>query len=221
MKLDFGKVAFLLSVGVAVVGVGDLLFEDQEALNAILGDAFALSAMIFWAAQLTYEEKFVKKHNIKPMHALGLKGIFSLIILTSMLLGFYFLKVPFDMGQPNGVMEDAIDGFLQLGNNIQLLLSYICKLSLHFSKGYIQNSTLFSATTLILVISALAGIGVMRKLSAVHVVVFNTSRSVIVWAFSLAVSWQKFQALQVVGFVFIILGVMVFNDILIGKTLLQ
>ncbi len=111
-----------------MVGVGDLLFEDQEALNAILGDAFALSAMIFWAAQLTYEEKFVKKHNIKPMHALGLKGIFSLIILTSMLLGFYFLKVPFDMGQPNGVMEDAIDGFLQLGNNVQLLLSYICKL---------------------------------------------------------------------------------------------
>ena len=83
--------------------------------------------MIFWASQLTYEEKFVKKYNIKSMKALGLKGIFSVIILTSMLIGFYFLKVPFDMGQPNGVMEDAVDGFIQLGNNPKLLVSYICK----------------------------------------------------------------------------------------------
>ena len=72
-------------------------------------------------------------------------------------------------------------------------------------------------TTIILVISALCGIKVMRRLSAVHVVVFNTSRSVIVWAISLALSWQTFQVLQIVGFLFIVLGVMVFNDILIGK----
>ena len=113
-----------------IVGLGDLLFENEdEAENAILGDMFALCAMIFWAAQLTYEEKFIKKHNIQPMYALGLKGFFSLAILTSMLIGFYFLKVPFDMGQPNGVMEDAIDGFIQLGNNPVLLVSYICKYS--------------------------------------------------------------------------------------------
>ena len=105
-----------------------MLFENEEdANNAVLGDAFALSAMVFWAAQLTYEEKFIKKHNIQPMYALGLKGIFSLAILTSMLFGFYFLKVPFDMGQPNGVMEDAIDGFIQLGHNPRLLVAYVCK----------------------------------------------------------------------------------------------
>ena len=114
--------------GVATVGLGDFLFEkNKHALNAILGDAFALSAMIFWATQLTYEEKFVKKYNINPIHALGLKGIFSFLILTSLLVGFYFLKVPFDMGQPNGVMEDAIDGFYQLKNNPVLMASYISK----------------------------------------------------------------------------------------------
>ena len=74
----------------------------------------------------------------------------------------------------------------------------------------------FSATIFILVTSALASIRIMRQLSAVHVVVFNTARSMIVWAFSLAVSWQTFQGLQIGGFLFIILGVMVFNDILIG-----
>ena len=37
---------------------------------------------------------------------------------------------------------------------------------------------------------------IMRQLSVIHVVVFNTARSMIVWAFSLAVSWQTFQGLQ-------------------------
>ena len=117
----------IIAVGVIIVGIGDLIFKEPKALNAILGDILAVSAMIFWAAQLTYEEKFVKRYNITPIKALGLKGVFSLIILSAILVGFYFLKVPFDMGQPNGVMEDALDGFLQLGNNPKLLVSYIGK----------------------------------------------------------------------------------------------
>ena len=71
------------------------------------------------------------------MNALGLEGTFSVIILTVLLLAFYFIKVPFDMGQPNGAMEDAIDGFIQLGNNPVLLISYIGKIKpiwLYFSK---------------------------------------------------------------------------------------
>ena len=70
---------------------------------------------------------------------------------------------------------------------------------------------------MLLVVTALAGMQVTKKLSAVHYIVFNSSRSILVWAFSLAVSWQVFQVLQVVGFSVIILGVMVFNDVIFGK----
>ena len=114
-----------------VVGIGDLMVEDEDtASNALLGDFMVLGAMIFYAGQLTYEEKFVKKYNIEPMNALGLEGSFSFVILSLMLVGFYFIKVPFDMGQPDGVLEDAIDGFIQLGHNPVLLVSYIGK---HYS----------------------------------------------------------------------------------------
>ena len=108
----------------------DLLTENEKAENAVLGDILALVAMMFFAGQLTYEEKFVKKYNIKPMNAIGLEGSFSFIILSSMLVAFYFIKVPFDMNQPNGVIEDAIDGFLQLGNNSTLIISFIGKSTL-------------------------------------------------------------------------------------------
>ena len=44
-----------------------------------------------------------------------------------MLVGFYFWKVPFDMQQSNGVLENALDGFVQLGNNPVLLIAFISK----------------------------------------------------------------------------------------------
>ena len=83
--------------------------------------------MLFWAGQLTFEEKYIKKHNISPVHVLGIEGIFSLTQTTALLVIFYFVHVPFDMGQHRGVLEDAIDGFVQLGNNPALLGCYIGK----------------------------------------------------------------------------------------------
>ena len=88
--------------------MGDLFKDDATTSNAIIGDVCAVLGMLFWALQLTYEEKFVKKYNIRPMNALGLEGMFSVTIVSFMLIGFYFLKVPFDMGQPDGQLEDAL-----------------------------------------------------------------------------------------------------------------
>ena len=111
-----------------MVGVGDLLAEEnEEATNPLLGDMMVLIAMVFYAGQLTYEEKFVKKYKIKPLNAIGLEGSFAFVVLSSMLIAFYFIKVPFEMGQPNGVLEDAIDAFMQLGNNPVLIVSFIGK----------------------------------------------------------------------------------------------
>ena len=122
-----------------MVGVGDLYFEEKKAQNPILGDVFALTAMICRAAQMVYEEKFIKKYNIPPMKVLGLKGLFCFIMMTLMLVGFYYLKVQFDMGQPNGVMEDAIDGIIQLGNNQKLLIAYIGEYWWHLAFTYIKT----------------------------------------------------------------------------------
>ena len=75
----------------------------------------------------------------------------------------------------------------------------------------------FSVSTIIVApILALCSYGVMKHLSSVHLVVFDTFRTLIIWVFSLAVSWQLFNPLQLVGFLVMILGVMVFNDILFG-----
>lgn len=192
----------VISVGVVVVGISDMKSEDEVSeeesrSNPVLGDIFVVIAMAFYACQLTYEEKFVKKYNIKPMNAIGLEGSFAVAILSVMLVVLYFIPVKFDMEQPGGQLDDALDGFVQLGNNPILLISFLL-------------------TTVALCFTLVAGINVTRKLSAVHRLVINSGRSVIVWAISLAVGWQTFQPLQIVGFLIMSLGVLIFNDILLG-----
>ena len=195
----------MIILGVVVVGLGDLKQEQKQgenvnAENPILGDIFTVIAMLFYAGQLTYEEKFVKKHNIQPLHCLGLEGSFSLAILSLMLVVLYFIPVKIDMDQPGGQLEDALDGFVQLGNNPVLLASFLC-------------------TSVALCFTLLAGIGVTRKLSAVHRLVLDSGRSVFIWAVSLIARWQIFQPLQIIGFLIMSVGVLIFNDILIGKKL--
>ena len=56
------------------MGFSDKGLHHIEGQNAVLGDFLVVSAMLFWAGQLTFEEKFIKKHNISPVHALGIEG---------------------------------------------------------------------------------------------------------------------------------------------------
>ena len=94
---------------------------SDDAQNSTLGDIFAVFANLFGAMQATYEEKYIKKYNIKPLNVVGLKGTFSLIILSFMLVGFYYLKIPFEMVLRRGYKKD--DKCLR--NEICVLLNYV------------------------------------------------------------------------------------------------
>jgi hypothetical protein len=74
---------------------------------------------------MVYEEKFIAKHNVPPLLAVGFEGLFGLIILSVLLVPMYFIKVgpPFS-GNPRGVLEDALDAFTQLGNSSLLTLAF-------------------------------------------------------------------------------------------------
>ena len=115
------------SGGVTVVGLGDLLSESNRKDNQLIGDVLSLVSAFFYAAQSCYSEKVLKRINFEKIFILGYKGAFNLTISSLMLVGFYFLKVPFEMQQPNGVMENALDGFIQLGNNPVVLITFISK----------------------------------------------------------------------------------------------
>ena len=127
------RILICFSVGVITVGVSDENVNTER--NPVLGDTLTIIGMLFWAGQLTYEEKYIKKHNVSPILALGLEGFFGLAMTTLLLIIFYFVPIPFDMGQPRNVFEDAIDGFIQLKNCPVLLITFISKI---FLKTYLK-----------------------------------------------------------------------------------
>jgi hypothetical protein len=47
--------------------------------------------------------------------------------------------------------------------------------------------------------------------------VLDSIRTLVIWTVSLAVGWQAFHALQLLGFALLVFGMCVYNDILIGE----
>ena len=59
------------------------------------------------------------------------------------------------------------------------------------------------------------GVTVTKNASAVARSTIDTSRTILVWAISLALGWEGFIWLQLVGFVLLVPGTMIYNEILV------
>lgn len=114
--------------GLSVVGASDFIFGgngNNNSLNSIItGDLLIVMAQIVTASQMVWEEKFVNKHNVPALQAVGWEGLFGFSTLSLLLIPMYYLKVgpPFS-SNPRMVLEDALDGFTQMGNNPMIILA--------------------------------------------------------------------------------------------------
>ena len=62
-----------------------------------------------------------------------------------------------------------------------------------------------------------AGISVTKEMSATTRMVLDSIRTLVIWGVSMAIGWQKFEYLQLIGFIVLITGMCIYNDIVIGK----
>ena len=61
-----------------------------------------------------------------------------------------------------------------------------------------------------------AGISVTKELNATTRMVLDSLRTIVIWVVSLALLWQPFEGLQILGFILIFIGMMLYNDVGIG-----
>ena len=54
-----------------------------------------------------------------------------------------------------------------------------------------------------------------KELTATTRMVLDSVRTLVIWAVSMAIGWQNFFVLQLGGFVILLVGMMVYNDIII------
>jgi len=64
-----------------------------------------------------------------------------------------------------------------------------------------------------------AGVSVTKELSATTRMVLDSIRTMVIWMVSLGVHWQHFHYLQLIGFTLLIIGMCLYNNVIIVPAL--
>ncbi|KAK9876116.1 hypothetical protein WA026_011234 [Henosepilachna vigintioctopunctata] len=198
---------FFVIAGLAVVGAADFIAKNNNGSEShsrndiITGDLLIVIAQIITAIQMVVEEKFVAGLDIPPLQAVGWEGLFGLVVLSFLQIPFYFIKAgpPFT-DNSSGSLEDALDAFVQISHSWQLVLAIL---------GTIFSIAFFN----------FAGISVTKELSATTRMVLDSIRTLVIWIVSLIFLGQTFQWLQLLGFISLIIGMGLYNNITLNGLL--
>uniref|UniRef100_A0A914V0V2 Solute carrier family 35 member F6 n=1 Tax=Plectus sambesii TaxID=2011161 RepID=A0A914V0V2_9BILA len=195
-----------VTLGLIVVGVAEIVFgtDSKSDVNGVItGDLLVIMAQVIVSIQMVYEEKFLNKYDVPALLAVGLEGIFGMIILSVAIIPMYFIYVPSTFSHnPLNRLEDPLFAFKQMGENTTIIVAL---------SGTILSMALFN----------FAGISVTKELSATTRKVLDSVRTPVIWIVCLSLGWQRFVGLQVLGFAFLLLGMFVYNDIAIGPWIRQ
>ncbi|KAJ3606211.1 hypothetical protein NHX12_025731 [Muraenolepis orangiensis] len=185
-------------LGLIVVGMADFINlsgrEEHRLSDIITGDLLIIMAQVIVAVQMVLEEKFVYKHDVHPLKAVGTEGLFGFTVLSLLLIPFYFIPVGEFTGNPRNVLEDALDAFCQIGQKPLIMLALL---------GNTVSIAFFN----------FAGISVTKEISATTRMVLDSLRTLVIWAVSLAVGWEQFMGLQVLGFLVLLSGTALYNGL--------
>ncbi|KAI1301309.1 Solute carrier family 35 member F6 [Halotydeus destructor] len=189
----------IVVVGLGMVGGSDMVGVAAEGGNSkktYIGDGLVVLGQIFTAGLFITEEKLISGRSVSPLTVIGWEGIFGLIILSLLIIPMSFIKVGGTIfPNPNGCIEDPIDAFYQIKNSWKVAICFL---------GCVLSIPCFNAT----------GVSVTKELSATTRSVLDMLRAVMIWVFSLAVGWQKFSIYQLLGFVVMMSGVLLYNKMI-------
>eukprot|EP00730_Choanoeca_flexa_P013135 TRINITY_DN4998_c0_g1_i1.p1 TRINITY_DN4998_c0_g1~~TRINITY_DN4998_c0_g1_i1.p1 ORF type:complete len:378 (+),score=94.77 TRINITY_DN4998_c0_g1_i1:188-1321(+) len=185
----------LLCVGLAAFFSGS---SGASAPNPILGDLLIIAAQVVVAIQMVVEEKFLGQYEVPALLAVGWEGIFGMGVMSILCLLFWWVPGP----RAGGKFENINDAFDQFSGSSTIQLAIT---------GTIVSIAFFN----------FSGISVTKEMSATTRMVLDSVRTLTIWVYGMAVGWEDFQYLQVVGFLFLIAGTFVYNDLLIRPAMIK
>lgn len=163
----------------------------DAAVQATIGISMILLAQVFAATQFVLEEFILEKYAMNPFNVVMWEGVFgtSITLIGSLLIFALFVK------NPDGSMFNLVQGIKEMFSNKAVLISSIIIM--------FMMST-FNVT----------GMAVTRIISATSRSTIDTSRTVGIWLVSLIIGWETFQFLQLLGFLLLVYGTLLFNGII-------
>ena len=204
-------------LGLTLVGLNAILYENEGTNNPIAGMILLLCAQLFSSTQYTLQELFVKRYNVNSFQLVGFEGMWGTLEYSIILVVFQFVSC----NQWNKVLqeglccvdennnwkvENVLYALRQMKDNYMLICVYIV---------YVCSIALYN----------IIGINLTKLASSTARAVVDTVRTVFVWMY-FAIPWdirpegseEKFWVLKLVGFVFLVCGTLVYNEIVVIKT---
>lgn len=183
---------FLVVLGVAVVGIVSMTGDTsggKDSSGVAIGNVLIIFAQFVVACQMCIEEKIMAVYPAPALKAVGLEGVFGLCVLCSLLAPMYYIHID---GAP---FESVPDAFSQIKHDPSIV-AYL------------------SGTVVSIAVFNFCGVSITKHMSASHRMVLDSVRTLVVWGYSLAVKWETFHGLQLLGFVFLSLGTAMYNEII-------
>ena len=191
---------FFVLLGLVAVGMASILATDDsdssdKPSNPIVGDILVIAAQAIVALQMCIEEKFIGKYEVPPLQVVGFEGMFGFFILSILLVPMYYLPGPHG-STPGDRLENAPDAMLQLANNDNIKAAVALNvMSIAFFNFF--------------------GVSVTKHMNATARMVLDSLRTIAVWGWAVGRGWQKPHPLEGVGYFFLILGTLLYNQIII------
>jgi drug/metabolite transporter (DMT)-like permease len=185
----------IVVLGIIVVGLSGKSNAGAEntesASKLLLGITLVLVAQVLVATQFVVEEHIVGRWTVEPLTLVGYEGTFGgSMTLIAMFVGYTTI------GRDTNGPFDMVNSFREFWSNEAILYSSI---AIMISIG------LFN----------FIGITLTSKLSATARSTIDTCRTALVWIVSLAIGWESFVFTQLIGFILLGFGTLVFNGAIV------
>lgn len=166
--------------------------KNPEALQTIIGVLMIAGAQIFTATQFVLEEFILEQYAIEPLKVVGWEGLFGFIV-TMLGMGVLHLAIGRTEQGRYGYF-DAVEAWREITHYRAIAVSSVL---IMISIGGFN----------------FFGLSVTRSISATSRSTIDTCRTLFIWIVSLALHWETFKWLQILGFVLLVYGTFLFNDI--------
>ncbi|CAL5225386.1 g8193 [Coccomyxa viridis] len=170
--------------------VGENLGSAGSAAKPLLGDILVVLAQLLAATQFIVEEKYLAKYRVPALLAVGLEGFWGLVISAVALPILGVVR-----GTDGLPLDSTTQAFREIAGSTQLQLTTI---------GSILSIAFFN----------FFGISVTKNLSGAARCTIDACRTLFVWMFSLYAGWETFHGLEVVGFVVLVSGTSLYNELI-------
>ena len=188
----------IIFTGICLVALAALLDKGSDAEgNTTLGIWMMVASILVQGWQYVIEEKLLGSYYLSPMLVVGVEGISGTLLFCVLLTIFQFIPCTSDICS-NGKVEDSIGALQMLGESAPLVIFVIFN---------------------ILFVGLMNGLGmvVTKYASAANRVTLQQTKNVLVWIFFLIYQGgghESFKWLQLVGFVILVCGVILYNEII-------